>query len=409
MRVHICFGEPDKDFEKLKADALNSTGGVFDWWNISKSARPGDRVIFYMVAPISAFVASAEVDSVVECPEKESKWRDKPCAWLREAKMLPRQVTLTEAKQRLPEWRYLKRLTAACIPNKNTPTEVADEFLKLLQVDEPLTFDYQKKPNSTENQYTTKATADDFLKAFSNKTLLNELETTQLQLHFQQPAHAVTPTFLGKLMGEKSHQGVSSRNVWMAKKISKYLDIEPPQREDGTARWWAYLVNAEKTGRYWQLQLKPEVVSALTQLGWLQQSIVPEEELKAELQEEIANSRADSPENRKKRLELAPKKPTIVQVTRAEYRRNSDVVAELMLRASGICEGCGCNAPFIRASDGTPYLEVHHVLPLAEGGDDTVENAIALCPNCHRRKHFGKDDDQPAATAVSVNAPPLAP
>jgi 5-methylcytosine-specific restriction protein A len=26
---------------------------------------------------------------------------------------------------------------------------------------------------------------------------------------------------------------------------------------------------------------------------------------------------------------------------------------------------------------------------LAEGGEDTVENALALCPNCHRRLHFG--------------------
>jgi len=118
---------------------------------------------------------------------------------------------------------------------------------------------------------------------------------------------------------------------------------------------------------------------------------IPEEELKAELQKEVAKSCADLPETRKKRLELAPKKPTIVQVIRTEYRRNSDVVAEVMIRAAGICEGCFCKAPFIRASDGTPYLEVHHVLPLAEGGDDTVENAEALCPNCHRRKHFGSE------------------
>jgi 5-methylcytosine-specific restriction protein A len=26
---------------------------------------------------------------------------------------------------------------------------------------------------------------------------------------------------------------------------------------------------------------------------------------------------------------------------------------------------------------------------LSTGGEDTLENAIALCPNCHRRAHFG--------------------
>nr|WP_275041241.1 HNH endonuclease signature motif containing protein [Halomonas meridiana] len=46
-------------------------------------------------------------------------------------------------------------------------------------------------------------------------------------------------------------------------------------------------------------------------------------------------------------------------------------------------------APFNRKSDGSPYLEVHHRKPLAEGGDDTVANAIALCPNCHRAAHYG--------------------
>ena len=47
-------------------------------------------------------------------------------------------------------------------------------------------------------------------------------------------------------------------------------------------------------------------------------------------------------------------------------------------------------APFNRDSNDTEYLEVHHKLPLAENGDDTVENAIALCPNCHRHAHYGK-------------------
>ncbi|MFM0350878.1 HNH endonuclease [Paraburkholderia sp. RL17-347-BIC-D] len=28
-------------------------------------------------------------------------------------------------------------------------------------------------------------------------------------------------------------------------------------------------------------------------------------------------------------------------------------------------------------------------MPLAQGGPDTVANAIALCPNCHRERHYG--------------------
>lgn len=85
----------------------------------------------------------------------------------------------------------------------------------------------------------------------------------------------------------------------------------------------------------------------------------------------------------------AQKKPEKIHITSTGYQRNPDVIAEVLIRADGICEQCHSPAPFLRASDGTPYLEVHHIIPLSEGGDDTVENALALCPNCHREAHFG--------------------
>ncbi|EOJ8646441.1 HNH endonuclease [Vibrio parahaemolyticus] len=33
---------------------------------------------------------------------------------------------------------------------------------------------------------------------------------------------------------------------------------------------------------------------------------------------------------------------------------------------------------------------MHHVLPLADGGSDTITNTAALCPNCHKELHFGQ-------------------
>lgn len=39
----------------------------------------------------------------------------------------------------------------------------------------------------------------------------------------------------------------------------------------------------------------------------------------------------------------------------------------------------------------SPFLEVHHVVPLADGGVDELGNAAALCPMCHRELHFGRD------------------
>ena len=108
-----------------------------------------------------------------------------------------------------------------------------------------------------------------------------------------------------------------------------------------------------------------------------------------ELNEKIAASIKDSSDDRKKRIIDAPEKPEVVQVISRGFKRNADVIAEVLSRANGICEKCDSKAPFIRKKDKTPYLEVHHKINLADGGYDTLENTIALCPNCHRELHFG--------------------
>lgn len=117
---------------------------------------------------------------------------------------------------------------------------------------------------------------------------------------------------------------------------------------------------------------------------------VIKEQFDADLAHKVEAARNDSPEARANRLASAGKIPQQVQVVSIAYRRNPDVVAEIVIRANGKCERCGSAAPFLRARDGTPYLEAHHWEPLAKGGEDTVQNAAALCPNCHRELHFGK-------------------
>jgi len=34
-----------------------------------------------------------------------------------------------------------------------------------------------------------------------------------------------------------------------------------------------------------------------------------------------------------------------------------------------------------------PNSETNHIIWLSRGSDDSVENVIALCPNCHRKMH----------------------
>ena len=70
------------------------------------------------------------------------------------------------------------------------------------------------------------------------------------------------------------------------------------------------------------------------------------------------------------------------------YERSPLVKAFVLGVAQGICEMCGEEGPF--QVKGWPYrfLEIHHIQRLADGGPDTPQNAVAVCPNCHRLLHL---------------------
>ena len=82
---------------------------------------------------------------------------------------------------------------------------------------------------------------------------------------------------------------------------------------------------------------------------------------------------------------------TSVKERKAVYRERSLAVKQYALkRANGVCEACGKPAPFINKS-GEPFLEVHHLRKLSDGGPDHPDWVAAVCPNCHRRAHNGHD------------------
>jgi 5-methylcytosine-specific restriction protein A len=75
----------------------------------------------------------------------------------------------------------------------------------------------------------------------------------------------------------------------------------------------------------------------------------------------------------------------------ATYRERSLAVRKYALaRARGSCEWCKNKAPFVDRN-GNPFLEVHHILRLADDGPDLPANVVAVCPNCHRAAHFSED------------------
>lgn len=84
-----------------------------------------------------------------------------------------------------------------------------------------------------------------------------------------------------------------------------------------------------------------------------------------------------------------PARPRASLSTTRVYERDQLVIAIARKRAGHRCEVPGCDHLQFLAADGLPYCEVHHVIPLAEGGEDSIENAACLCPSHHREVHHG--------------------
>jgi 5-methylcytosine-specific restriction endonuclease McrA len=58
-------------------------------------------------------------------------------------------------------------------------------------------------------------------------------------------------------------------------------------------------------------------------------------------------------------------------------------------------------------TDGLPYTESHHVIPLSEGGFDSPDNIAVVCPNCHTAFHHGKTEERERMFNIFLNSNPF--
>ena len=113
---------------------------------------------------------------------------------------------------------------------------------------------------------------------------------------------------------------------------------------------------------------------------------IPDETvLKSQARKEREAKRLDDGELRRRAL-YSRREAGSRQVTTRSYDRNVYVAELAKRRADGVCQLCDRPAPFIDRN-GIPFLETHHIQWLSEGGEDSIQNTVALCPNCHRMMH----------------------
>lgn len=207
-----------------------------------------------------------------------------------------------------------------------------------------------------------------------------------------QDAHALNINSARDFINDYRHmlQGNVFHRAMSAPAIDYYLSRILDERD--SASYKAAVSSVEKHIKYYEGIRKVHLNAMRTVVSRHKDHIASPPLLSAQeasFNAAVKKSFADSPARRHARLNDAARIPVKVKVITEAYMRNPDVVAEVLCRASGKCEQCQRPAPFKKKKDGSPYLEIHHRKLLSAGGEDTVENAAALCPNCHRHLHYG--------------------
>lgn len=101
-------------------------------------------------------------------------------------------------------------------------------------------------------------------------------------------------------------------------------------------------------------------------------------------------------------FEIRTDGPRTQELAGTVYIRDAVVRRAALVRAGGRCQLCGESG--FRTASGKLYLETHHIVPLSEGGADTLANVVALCATDHRRAHFDADQGSLGPRLLAIAA-----
>lgn len=79
---------------------------------------------------------------------------------------------------------------------------------------------------------------------------------------------------------------------------------------------------------------------------------------------------------KKREQKIKKQRDNVVNNYRKDIAKNKENIIDYY---NGQCEICKFNL--------VPLLEIHHILPLQQGGDNSLDNITCLCPNCHTVIH----------------------
>lgn len=71
---------------------------------------------------------------------------------------------------------------------------------------------------------------------------------------------------------------------------------------------------------------------------------------------------------------------TIKSYRQKQLQNEAKKIKKSVVNESGACSICGFAFQ--------PILQIHHVLPISQWGNNSDGNVICVCPNCHKTLHY---------------------
>ncbi|WP_235676730.1 HNH endonuclease [Bacillus mycoides] len=166
------------------------------------------------------------------------------------------------------------------------------------------------------------------------------------------------------------------------------------------AKEYIFMGKVELCAHPYQTKQKDE--EGLIRNVWIYPVKVIDDKASTIINEELLKQNYDKKEQKARRLtneevknkaqEASSSRVGVRNIQSKTFDRNPYVTIYAKRWADGICQLCEKPAPFIN-KEGEPYLETHHIEWLSQGGPDSIENTVALCPNCHKKMHVVDSQD----------------
>jgi len=215
---------------------------------------------------------------------------------------------------------------------------------------------------------------EQYMRALQTDGVLKDDNEQLLVTLYEMPSCQATATQLAKIYGYKDFAPINSIVGKLGKRIAQSLKIElPPRPSKNSPGWWQIICNGEYTDQGFAWRLRPELIDALYELGFL------DDAKNLDLTEEAVSSVLPEGARRK--------------VVVNAYERNRTARKLCIQYHGAVCKVCDLDFKSLYGSIGNGFIHVHHIKKLSDiGGEykvDPKNDLVPVCPNCHAMIHRG--------------------